>query len=163
MDIRCCLSRITYSVAVLMLLFNPSRAITIARKMVKISSTFNRIIPGAKWTDLGIPAPELRPNYTLIMGQCFNWKRIDDTDEKGIYVCIYLFIYICMYIHIYIYFHIYIYVYTNIYIHIYMYIYIYIYTIYMYIYTYIYIYVHIYIHLYIYIFIYIRICTYLYM
>jgi len=46
-------------------------------------STFNRIIPGAKWIDLGIPAAELRPNYTLIMGQCFNWKRIDTTDEKG--------------------------------------------------------------------------------
>jgi hypothetical protein len=71
-----------FLIAVLMLLFNPSRAISTARKMVKMS-TFNRIIPGAKWIDLGIPAAELRPNYTLIMGQCFNWKRIDTTDEKG--------------------------------------------------------------------------------
>jgi hypothetical protein len=72
-----------FSIAILMLLFNPFRAISSAAvKMVKMS-TFNRIIPGAKWIDLGIPAAELRPNYTLIMGQCFNWKRIDTTDEKG--------------------------------------------------------------------------------
>lgn len=44
----------------------------------------NNIIRGAKWIDLQIPASELRPNYTLIMGQCFNWKRIDDSDDDGV-------------------------------------------------------------------------------
>jgi 8-oxoguanine DNA glycosylase, N-terminal domain len=47
-------------------------------------SSFNNIIQGAKWIDLQIPASELRPNYTLIMGQCFNWKRIDDSDVDGV-------------------------------------------------------------------------------
>lgn len=46
--------------------------------------SFNNIIKGAKWIDLQIPASELRPNYTLIMGQCFNWKRIDDSDVDGV-------------------------------------------------------------------------------
>lgn len=44
---------------------------------------FNSLIYGANWIDLKVPASELRPNYTLIMGQCFNWKRIDDTDSEG--------------------------------------------------------------------------------
>jgi 3-methyladenine DNA glycosylase/8-oxoguanine DNA glycosylase len=76
----------TFSIAVLLLLCNPSEAIV--RKMDK-KSTFNGIIRGVKWIDLGIPAAELRPDSTLIFGQCnscdnFNWKRIDDTDEKGV-------------------------------------------------------------------------------
>ena len=32
------------------------------------------------WTDLGIPATELRPHLTLNSGQCFNWKRFSNSD-----------------------------------------------------------------------------------
>jgi hypothetical protein len=45
---------------------------------------FDNIIDGARWIDLEISPTELRPNYTLIMGQCFNWKRIDNADTDGI-------------------------------------------------------------------------------
>lgn len=51
--------------------------------MKHIPPAFNNIIDGANWIDLHIPASELRPNYTLIMGQCFNWRRIDDIDSDG--------------------------------------------------------------------------------
>lgn len=52
-------------------------------------STFNGIIHGVQWIDLGISAAELRLNNTFTMAQCnscdnFNWKSIDVTDEKGI-------------------------------------------------------------------------------
>ena len=49
----------------------------------EVPSSFNNIIADASWIDLNIAASELRPNYTLIMGQCFNWKRIDDADAEG--------------------------------------------------------------------------------
>jgi 8-oxoguanine DNA glycosylase, N-terminal domain len=48
------------------------------------TSLFDNIIDGARWIDLEISPTELRPNYTLIMGQCFNWKRIDNADTDGI-------------------------------------------------------------------------------
>ena len=51
--------------------------------------SFNNIIDGANWIDLNIPASELRPNYTLIMGQCFNWKRIDATGNDLNPICNY--------------------------------------------------------------------------
>ena len=35
-------------------------------------------LEGVVWTDLKIPAKEMRPNLTLAMGQCFNWKRLGD-------------------------------------------------------------------------------------
>lgn len=41
------------------------------------------IIDGVNWIDLQIPAAELRPDYTLIMGQCFNWRRIDSLQLSG--------------------------------------------------------------------------------
>jgi hypothetical protein len=41
------------------------------------------IINGVNWIDLKIPAAELRPDYTLIMGQCFNWRRIDSPNLSG--------------------------------------------------------------------------------
>ncbi len=28
-----------------------------------------------RWIDLQVPADELRPEFSLTMGQCFNWKR----------------------------------------------------------------------------------------
>lgn len=46
--------------------------------------SFDNIIDGARWIDLEISPIELRPNYTLIMGQCFNWKRIDNADTDGV-------------------------------------------------------------------------------
>lgn len=45
--------------------------------------SFDNIIDSARWIDLEISPTELRPNYTLIMGQCFNWKRIDNADTDG--------------------------------------------------------------------------------
>lgn len=47
------------------------------------TSSVDNIIDGARWIDLEISPTELRPNYTLIMGQCFNWKRIDNTNTDG--------------------------------------------------------------------------------
>ncbi|GAB5037466.1 ankyrin repeat protein, partial [Nannochloropsis oceanica] len=36
------------------------------------------------WMDLGVPAYELRPEFSLMMGQCFNWRRkIDQGIKKG--------------------------------------------------------------------------------
>ena len=43
----------------------------------------NNMINGVNWIDLKIPAAELRPDYTLIMGQCFNWRRIDSPNLSG--------------------------------------------------------------------------------
>jgi 8-oxoguanine DNA glycosylase, N-terminal domain len=50
----------------------------------EFTCSFDNIIDGARWIDLDISPTELRPNYTLIMGQCFNWKRIDNVDTDGI-------------------------------------------------------------------------------
>lgn len=41
--------------------------------------------PNLKWIDLNISPQEMRPENTLMMGQCFNWKKIqlnDDTANK---------------------------------------------------------------------------------
>ena len=36
-----------------------------------------------EWIDLKIPAGQLRPDLTLAMGQCFNWKRLHATGNSS--------------------------------------------------------------------------------
>ena len=44
-----------------------------------LSTTLHdNIILGVKFYDLGIPPAQLRADFTLIMGQCFNWRKLPD-------------------------------------------------------------------------------------
>jgi 3-methyladenine DNA glycosylase/8-oxoguanine DNA glycosylase len=36
-----------------------------------------------EWIDLNVPPSELRPDLTLIMGQCFNWRRLQTTKTES--------------------------------------------------------------------------------
>lgn len=47
----------------------------------------NDIIDGVNWIDLKILPKELRPDYTLIMGQCFQWKKIKSTISNNVSWC----------------------------------------------------------------------------
>jgi N-glycosylase/DNA lyase len=51
-----------------------------------MESTSN-IIKGAKWIDLNVSVDELRPDMTLIMGQCFNWKELTNNNLNKLDQC----------------------------------------------------------------------------
>lgn len=48
-------------------------------------------VEGFCWIDLNIPPHQLRPNLTLRMGQCFNWKRLAENcnDDDVVWIGVY--------------------------------------------------------------------------
>jgi N-glycosylase/DNA lyase len=45
---------------------------------IKIEIKQEKVRQNSDWIDLQIPPEELRPNLTLRMGQCFNWRKLVD-------------------------------------------------------------------------------------
>ena len=47
---------------------------------------YSSMIQNADWVDLRVAPGELRPQFTLTNGQCFNWKSLGGTDDELVWV-----------------------------------------------------------------------------
>src|SRR5690349_21629583 len=45
-------------------------------------SSVASMIRGVQWVDLQVPPAELRPQFTLTNGQCFNWRLLAAAGES---------------------------------------------------------------------------------
>jgi len=50
------------------------KVVILLSRTTKITLISPGMVPSG-WVDLQVTPEELRPEFTLMMGQCFNWKR----------------------------------------------------------------------------------------
>lgn len=60
--------------------FSSSAASAVASSASR--SSVANMIRDVQWIDLQVPPAELRPQFTLTNGQCFNWRPLDTAGES---------------------------------------------------------------------------------